>query len=341
MTNHRILPVVGCWMLMGACGSPASRKTLPAQRHEATVRVRAWARAQKVRATARPAAARPAPPPRRARKYRRPKAVSRAQWKQWQQRFPALKRYRLLSLDPFPVKKLLAWIPVGGSGSVYDRRCRRIRVSRTTDSLYGTRVTSRRIRRKTLEVQSDEYTFDSTILLTDGGTEFYERRRRRWVKTGGAVHGCARSVGHFLSRVTSTAAYYDAVLVALYPVCGSFEVRIEHCRQGGTRRCRRCRSWDVGMRSLTARVGYGRGRAPVVTIGPASGSGYTPPRVDCSKPCPGSNKAEAVATLRRFLKGRRFINATGNDHPYLFRSRRACRRYRRSKRIPKDDLDVW
>ena len=194
-----------------------------------------------------------------------------------------------------------------------------------------------------MSVESDGYTFDSTILLTDGGTDTYQRHRGRWVKNGGSVHGCAESAGHFLSRVTSTAAHYDGVIVALYPVCGSFAETIQHCRRGGTRRCRRCTSWDVGVRSLTSRVGYGRGGAIIVSIGPVMGPKFKPPRVDCSQPCPGSGsgKAKAQAALGRILKGRRFLTGGGSDHPYLFRTRRACRRYRARKRISTSDLDVW
>jgi hypothetical protein len=52
--------------------------------------------------------------------------VSRATWNVWKKKFPDLKKYQLLSLDPMPIKKLLAWAPKGKTVSVYDRRCRRI-----------------------------------------------------------------------------------------------------------------------------------------------------------------------------------------------------------------------
>lgn len=321
-----------CTLVVGGCRPSPAEPTAPPRPADRPKRVqRPPHRA--------PARVRPAPPRRRrvAVKPVRPQPVTRAAWNAWRKKFPDLKDYQLLAVDPVPLQKLLAWIPKGKTGSVYDRRCRRIRVTRQAQVLQGRRATGRSISGKSMTISHDGYTFDSRILLTDGGTDSYKRRGRKWVKVGGSAHGCANNVGLVLSKVTAGSAYYDAALVSLYVACGAPIYHKQHCQRGGQRDCRSCSSWTIQMKSRMYGHRYGRTRSPTVTVGLPS----APRPVDCRKPCPSKAKYQAAKDLARFLRGRRFLHRSSPDHPYLFRSKKACRSYRKRKKISKDELNVW
>jgi len=258
-----------------------------------------------------------------------------AEWTWIQTRFADATEYRPVKDEDIPLEPLLSWARPEGTTTIYDRACRPIPVERKGEQLCGliNRQTSTHGNFK--DVHADELLLDQRIVQTAGSEEIYRRTKNgRWKleSTGGI--GEAHSVGLLLSNVTLDAAWYNGQVVQLHIACAK---RIEEevpCIGGGSRKCVRCLEWGIHPSSMEQ--GYAMGRYVPQTIGQA-----TDP-VDCSAPCPSAEQLpDDARRAQAALKGHEFVTEGPEEHPYLFRTRDACRRYRRAHPIPDGDLRTW
>jgi hypothetical protein len=64
-------------------------------------------------------------------------------------------------------------------------------------------------------------------------------------------------------------------------------------------------------------------------------------QADCARACPSHPIPEEIRQLKERLVHEQFVTEGGEEHPFLFRSREACERYRTQRPIPKDALVPW
>ncbi|MCA9554378.1 MAG: hypothetical protein KC933_30360, partial [Myxococcales bacterium] len=61
---------------------------------------------------------------------------------------------------------------------------------------------------------------------------------------------------------------------------------------------------------------------------------------DCKSPCPPEPEPEDVTRANGLLAGQRYLMEGLDEHPLFFKSKKACRTYRRRHPIPQDDLTL-
>lgn len=221
------------------------------------------------------------------------------------------------------VPKLLAW---GKKLTVYDRACRPLRVTNTGEALVGVINVEAHLEGAFKKVHSDELVFDSSVTAVCGSDETYERQGGRWVLVASGGTGCAQQLGHLLSRVTPTEAWYGGESAKVELVCASRTTERQTCTDGSTRTCSTCSQLALGYTA----AGHTIGIEPSVR------------GVDCSQPCAPDELGAMLLELNAALTGAEFMKLDLEPHPTLFRTLEACQAYRRRHRVAKDELaPLW
>lgn len=238
-------------------------------------------------------------------------------------------------VDDALLEELLAWAPPDGAITAYDRRCRPLRLFRNEASLDGDIHVKTRVRGKRKTVSGESISFSWYIEVVCGFDNEYERGANgEWEEVGASATGCADTVGFGLSSVTGTAAWYGGALVDASVECGQTREMAQRCLDGSGRTCSSCGKLALRLRSRQPRYGVGSARSAVRVSAPEE-------RVDCSVPCPADELTPRIPALNAALKGASFAQIGLDGHPVLFRTRAACRAYRKRHRIPAGELDVW
>jgi hypothetical protein len=103
---------------------------------------------------------------------------------------------------------------------------------------------------------------------------------------------------------------------------------------GKAKACERCEEWKVRAHSLESNFGISRH--------PSVRRVTLPPANDCDSPCAVNPPPPDVQRANEALRGREFLYTIDwNDHPLVFRTKAACRAYRKIHRFTADDLDFW
>jgi hypothetical protein len=249
-----------------------------------------------------------------------PDAAFAAEWKAAIQAIPDLARFRPLDLGPAPLDALLSWAGPRGA-TVYDERCRPIRVERDGRELAGDRVTRVSFEDGYKRVDAEDLRFGRQRAVLGPGHTLYARKAGRWVEAGGGGCGCAEYPSGMLTRVTRNVAWYGSGIVTLRLACASCSETVTPCTdREGERVCRKCRStWTQSF-----------------PVDPAVGVGYpgiltarvrTPP-ADCSAPCEPDELGTRIENVNRILGKREFLDPDDRGKPGLFRTKEACRKYR-------------
>jgi hypothetical protein len=245
------------------------------------------------------------------------------QWKWALSVLPQLSGYQPLDLGGSPMEELRKWVPPGKSITVYDERCRPIRVSLHEGVLSGDTNIQTTYHKGVKKVEALTVEYGTTIAyLGPGWTEYEKNAKGKWVEVGGGGMGCLETRPGVLNKVTRDAAWYGGFVASLNVVCGSPLSWTDTCLDGSSRVCKKCNSLRLEVHSVTPGIGVGR-------FG-TTGAGIHPDKpVDCSIPCPVDTKANEREKLNRILKGREFLSiGTGQGVPTLFRFRKTCEKYR-------------
>lgn len=231
------------------------------------------------------------------------------------------------------LERLLAWAQPGGTVTVFDRACRPLRLTRNEATLDGDIHVRTRVLGDRKTVHGDSIAFGHGITVTCGYDLDYERTRGgKWRQAGVAATGCDTTIGHQLSEVTATAAWYGGTAVTVQVSCTSRREEAQRCLDGSTRTCAACDRIGLDVQSRES----GHGSAGVALRVPASGA-----PVDCSTPCPPDVRSAKVAAVNVALRGASLERIGLERHPTLFRTRAACEAYREQHEIPPRDLAQW
>lgn len=221
------------------------------------------------------------------------------------------------------VPKLLAW---GRKLTVFDRACRPLKVTNTGEALVGIINVEAHREGPYRKVHSDELVFDSSVTAVCGSDETYERQGGRWVLVASGGTGCAQQLGHLLSRVTPTEAWYGGASAKVELVCASRTTERQTCTDGSTRTCSTCSQLALGYTAAGHTIGIERSVRGV----------------DCSQPCAPDELGAKLLELNAALTGAEFMTLDLEPHPTLFRTLEACQAYRRRHRVAKDELaPLW
>ena len=257
-----------------------------------------------------------------------------AEWAWIRGRYPDAALYRPVENEDALLGELLSWAQPQAKTTIYDRACRPIRVERTDDQLYGLYNRQTQVRGSFKDVHTGELLLDQRIVVTDGFSESYRRGRNgRWQLEIAGAMGEAHTVGLLLSNVTSDAAWYNGELVRLRIACTKRLEEESPCTSGGSRKCVRCLEWGIHPSSMEP--GYGRARHVPQTTAQATEA------IDCTAPCRSDILPQEGRRAQAALRGHPFVVDGLEEHPFLFRTRKACRQYRRAHRIPPDVLRTW
>lgn len=218
-----------------------------------------------------------------------------------------------------------------------DRACRPIALHRSESgtSLVG-RVNEQTLRQgRTVSRSFEVVVVDRRIGVTCGGNTEHFRREPdgTLVPTTSDGYGCMRRVGLELSRVTPDAVWFNGSAVRLTVACTHVVEESTSCRAGGSRSCDGCAAWGLLPASGAPNVGFGTAarRTPVVVNEPA----------DCAAPCARVEMPANAQRAHRALEGRTFMRAGPHEHPFFFRTERACLQYRRDHPTSAAETEAW
>jgi hypothetical protein len=238
-------------------------------------------------------------------------------------------------VDDGLLEKLLAWAPPDGGVTVYDRRCRPLRLFRNETSLDGSIHVKTKVRGKRKTVSGESISFSWYIEVVCGFDNEYERGANgAWEEVGASATGCADTIGFSLSEVTATAAWYGGAMVDLQVRCGHTREIAQRCLDGSERTCASCGRLALRIRSHQSHYGVGSASSSMRTAAPGE-------RTDCSIPCPADVLTPRVPAVNAALEGVELEQIGLEKHPTIFRTRAACREYRKRHRIPAGELDPW
>ena len=238
------------------------------------------------------------------------------------------------------LKQLLAWAPTDAPITIYDRACRPLELVRSKEVLTGDIHAHTSTEGRTKEVAGDTIWVGRHVILS-GYDQTYERGKDgKWVLTGGRGRFCTRSDGR-LSKVTNTEAWWGAESGRVTVECNGYDGHRQRCADGSERVCKTCDRLTLVFRgdpdyecrplsggSLTGMVSRISSPAPVM-------------QPDCTLPCSHDTFADKIAAANEALQHVSFTLGGREKHPSLFRSRAACRSYKKQHIIPKDQLERW
>jgi hypothetical protein len=231
--------------------------------------------------------------------------------------------------------RLLDWAAPDAALTVYDRRCRPLKLARNEASLDGDIHLKSVIRGKRKTVSGDSISFTDYITVVCGFDNDYERAADgTWVEAGVSVTGCADTVGHRLSEVTETAAWYGGATVTLFAKCVARREEEQRCGDGSTRVCSSCER--IGM-EVDSRDGRFHSAIGAVTARAPAG----PEPFDCAIPCPRDERGATLQRVSAALAGVEMLQTGLEDHPTLFRTRAACRDYAKRHRMTAEERAPW
>ncbi|MBI4701883.1 MAG: hypothetical protein HY744_12145 [Deltaproteobacteria bacterium] len=241
---------------------------------------------------------------------------------------------RLRPFDPTEdlLGRLLGWAAPGKTIDVYDRSCRRLRLVRDDASLNGTIHEKTVTRGKTKTESGESIELGDHITLLCGFSHGYERTRDGWRENAVSATGCAAAVGHRLSQVTDTAAWYGGELVSIAVKCTLRTQREQRCRDGSVRTCTSCEELRMEVASPASRTAWGSAQA-------RASAGPSP--VDCAAPCPPDEKGTRLAQVNAALAGVKLLQVGMESHPTLFRTRAACLAYASTHAMSAADRPPW
>ncbi len=239
------------------------------------------------------------------------------------------------SRDDGRLERLLAWAPADGTVTVFDRACRPLRVARNERSLDGDVHVKAIVRGRTKTVSGDTIELGWDVTLVCGFDVTYERNASgRWVETASGATGCADTVGHALSEVTDTAAWWGGASVAVAVKCGHRREEVQRCLDGSERTCATCERLAIELDSPEGRF---HTASAVTAVRIPAGAGP----VDCALLCPADARGAKIAAANAALAGADLEQVGLEKHPTLFRTRAACRAYRARHAIPASELATW
>lgn len=242
---------------------------------------------------------------------------------------------RLLEESEDPLDRLLGWIEPGATAVVFDRLCRKLTLTRNEASLDGALGVRAERRGKTKLVSGEAIRFDHFITLLGGFMREYERDAGSWEEVGAMGSGCLDYLGHRLSEVTDTQAWYGGAAVTISLVCRQRREAEQRCHDGTTRVCTFCERIGLSIRSLERHF-------MVSTVGGASTrTPAGPDLTDCTVLCPPDERVDEFTTLNASLEKAKFLLTDIEEHPTLFRTRAACREYRKRHRLAAEDHAQW
>jgi len=243
-------------------------------------------------------------------------------------------RLRPLETADGLLDRLLGWAAPDATINVFDRSCRRLALTRNERSLDGPIHLKTLVRGKTKTVSGDSIGFDRYITVVCSFENMYERTAAGWVETGASATGCADTVGHGLSEVSDTAAWYGGATVTISPKCILRREQEQRCVDGSVRTCATCER--IGM-ELDSRDGHFHSAIAGVMA-------HLPPEptpTDCAIPCPEDARGEALARVNAALGKVQLLQTGLEEHPTLFRTRAACQAYAKRHKMTADDRAQW
>lgn len=236
--------------------------------------------------------------------------------------------------DDRRLDELLSWAAPDGTITLYDRACRKLALTRNERSLDGDIHVKEIVRGNTRTVSGESISFGWTITVLCGFDNEYQRTETgAWQETASSATGCATTVGHNLSEVTGTEVWYGGAALQLSAVCVMRHEKTQRCLDGSQQTCSSCErlgleieSSDLHHRTTTA-VGATR-----MFAGPEP--------VDCPA-CPADERTTKLAAVNAALKGAALERVDLERHPTLFRTRAACRAYRKRHKISASERSLW
>lgn len=231
--------------------------------------------------------------------------------------------------------RLLAWAPPEGTVDVYDRSCRKLELTRNESSLDGSIHLKTVTRGRTKTVSGDSISFAGYVTVVCGFQNEYERTAGGWEEAGGWATGCAEWLGHLLSEVTDTEAWYGGAAVTISLKCIHRREQEQRCSDGSTRTCATCEQVGVETESHDGHFFRAMAGGTAVHLPPAGEP------VDCSNPCPTDDRGDALPRVNAALAKVELLQTGLEEHPTLFRTRAACRAYSGKHKMTREDRAQW
>jgi hypothetical protein len=230
---------------------------------------------------------------------------------------------------------LLSWAEPGQSITVFDRACRPALVTRYDDELLGNLTRAITRTGGTIGESYDQISIGFRMNEFGCNHVDYERNAAgKWAVASSQGLGCWNIIGRALSQVRDDAAWYDAALVRLTVECSRKVLEETACADGKAKTCERCEEWKVRTHSLESNFGISRHTGVRrVTL---------PPSTHCDAPCALDTPPPDVRRANEALRGHEFLYTSDwNEHPLVFRTKAACRAYRKIHRFSAEELDSW